>query len=41
MKKHLLALAITTLAANTAAVAQTGDTLAKIKSSGSATLGRA
>ena len=38
MKKHLLALAITTLAA-TAAVAQTGDTLAKIKSSGSATLG--
>ena len=38
MKKHLLALAITTLAV-TAAVAQTGDTLAKIKSSGSATLG--
>ncbi|GAB3433801.1 amino acid ABC transporter substrate-binding protein [Giesbergeria sinuosa] len=38
MKQHLLALAITTLAA-TAAVAQTGDTLAKIKSSGSATLG--
>lgn len=38
MKKHLLALTITTLAA-TAAVAQTGDTLAKIKSSGSATLG--
>lgn len=38
MKQHLLALAITTLAA-TAAVAQTGDTLAKIKASGSATLG--
>ena len=38
MKKHLLALAITALAA-TAVVAQTGDTLAKIKSSGSVTLG--
>lgn len=38
MKKHLLALAITTLTV-TAAVAQTGDTLAKIKSSGSVTLG--
>ncbi len=38
MKKHLFALALTTLAA-TAAVAQTGDTLAKIKSSGSVTLG--
>lgn len=38
MKKHLLALALTSLAA-TAVVAQTSDTLAKIKSSGSVTLG--
>jgi len=38
MKKHLLALAMTSLAV-TAAVAQTGDTLAKIKSSGTVTLG--
>ena len=38
MKKHLLALALTSLAA-TAVVAQTNDTLAKIKSSGSVTLG--
>lgn len=38
MKKQLLALAITTLAA-TAVVAQTSDTLAKIKSSGNVTLG--
>lgn len=38
MKKHLLAIAITALAA-TSTMAQTGDTLAKIKSSGSITLG--
>jgi len=38
MKKHLLAAAITVLAAGSA-IAQTGDTLAKIKSSGSITLG--
>ena len=38
MKKHLLAAAITLLAASSA-MAQAGDTLAKIKSSGSITLG--
>jgi glutamate/aspartate transport system substrate-binding protein len=38
MKKHLLALAITTLAASSA-FAQAGDTLAKIKASGSVSLG--
>ena len=38
MKKHLLALAITTLAAGTV-FAQTNDTLAKIKASASITLG--
>ena len=38
MKKHLLAIAITTLAASSA-FAQANDTLAKIKSSGSITLG--
>ncbi|PWW43717.1 amino acid ABC transporter substrate-binding protein [Melaminivora alkalimesophila] len=38
MKKHLLAAAITLLAAGTA-FAQAGDTLAKIKSSGAITLG--
>ena len=38
MKKHLLALAVTVLAAGSA-FAQAGDTLAKIKSSGSITLG--
>jgi glutamate/aspartate transport system substrate-binding protein len=38
MKKHLLALAVTTLAASSA-FAQAGDTLAKIKASGSVSLG--
>ncbi len=38
MKKHLLAWAVTTLAASSA-LAQTGDTLAKIKASGSVSLG--
>jgi len=38
MKKHLLAIAVTALAAGSA-FAQAGDTLAKIKSSGSVTLG--
>jgi len=38
MKKHLLALAITTLAASSV-FAQAGDTLAKIKASGSVSLG--
>ena len=38
MKKHLLALAVTALAA-TSAMAQAGDTLAKVKSSGAITLG--
>ena len=38
MKKHLLALAVTMVAASSA-FAQAGDTLAKIKSSGSITLG--
>jgi glutamate/aspartate transport system substrate-binding protein len=38
MKKHLLALAITSLAASSA-FAQAGDTLAKIKASGSVSLG--
>ena len=38
MKKQLLALAVTALAA-TAAFAQANDTLAKIKSSGTVTLG--
>jgi glutamate/aspartate transport system substrate-binding protein len=38
MKKHLLALAVTTLAAS-GAFAQAGDTLAKIKASGSVSLG--
>ena len=38
MKKHLLAAAITVLAAS-GAFAQANDTLAKIKSSGSITLG--
>lgn len=38
MKKHLLALAVTVLATGSV-VAQTNDTLAKIKSSGSITLG--
>ncbi|MFT4243299.1 MAG: transporter substrate-binding domain-containing protein [Acidovorax sp.] len=38
MKKHLLALAVTALAVGSA-FAQAGDTLAKIKSSGSITLG--
>ena len=38
MKKHLLALAVTLVAAGSA-FAQAGDTLAKIKSSGSITLG--
>jgi len=38
MKKHLLAAAVTLLAASSA-MAQAGDTLAKIKSSGSITLG--
>jgi glutamate/aspartate transport system substrate-binding protein len=38
MKKHLLALAVTTLAASSA-FAQAGDTLAKIKASGSVALG--
>ena len=38
MKKHLLAIAVTALAAGSA-FAQAGDTLAKIKSSGAVTLG--
>ncbi len=38
MKKHLLAWAVTALAASSA-LAQTGDTLAKIKASGSVSLG--
>jgi glutamate/aspartate transport system substrate-binding protein len=38
MKKHLLAAAITVLAAGSA-LAQANDTLAKIKSSGAVTLG--
>jgi len=38
MKKHLLAIAVTALAASSA-MAQAGDTLAKIKASGSVTLG--
>ncbi|VUZ23546.1 Glutamate/aspartate import solute-binding protein [uncultured Comamonas sp.] len=38
MKKHLLALAVTALAASSA-MAQAGDTLAKVKSSGAITLG--
>ncbi|KRC04281.1 ABC transporter substrate-binding protein [Hydrogenophaga sp. Root209] len=38
MKKHLLAWAVTALAASSA-LAQTGDTLAKIKTSGSVSLG--
>ena len=38
MKKHLLAIAVTALAAGSA-FAQAGDTLAKIKASGSITLG--
>ena len=38
MKKQLLAVAVTALAA-TAAFAQANDTLAKIKSSGTVTLG--
>ena len=38
MKKHLLALAVTTLVSS-GAFAQAGDTLAKIKASGSASLG--
>ena len=38
MKKHIFAMAVVTLAAGSA-FAQAGDTLAKIKSSGSVTLG--
>jgi len=38
MKKHLLALAVTALAASSA-MAQAGDTLAKVKSTGAITLG--
>ena len=38
MKKHLLAIAVTALAAGSA-FAQAGDTLAKIKSSGGVRLG--